>query len=136
MKSLAIILVILSFVSIAVFGFLGMNIGHSDCIMKVANGGSICPHDSTLDFIVFHVGALKGFSLAILDFSFLMIAAICLIVSLFLAFYNNLFDIYDCSKIGNFSLFQKIGEFLHSIEKIKLSHWLALSEKRDPSPSL
>lgn len=126
---------LISFIAIAVFGFMAADYSdHNRCIVAIAQGGALC-HDSALDFVVFHLGALKSFSLAIFNFAFLAIAIAFLALSIFSAFHKNLTDISN-RLIGNFSLFQKIRELLSSVEKIKFSHWLSLCEKRDPSLSL
>lgn len=138
MKKFFISFLAISFAVIAVFGFLDMNIGHSDCIMKIANGGSICPHDSALDFVVFHIGALKNFSLAIFDL--LIFAAAAIIISLFLRlnFLKHFINFNDLKfeSPDRYSYGKKISWLAAFATKIKISHWLALCEKRDPSLSL
>lgn len=127
------IIFLLGFVAIAVFGFVATDYdNHNQCIVAIAQGGSLC-HSSALDFVVFHIGTLKSFSLAILDFTFLTIA----VTLLFLAFIATIFDkkisdVCDAAVKVSYIIVQEISSLK---QKIELSHWLALREKRDPSLS-
>jgi len=84
------ILIMVSFVAIAVFGFLGiefMTSHHAPCIVSTSQGG-ICPEESApLGYINFHLNALRNFSTAVFaSVSFLILSLI-----LVLAFALNLF---------------------------------------------
>ena len=67
MKSAFITLLIISFVGVAVFGFVSMIYGDthdSGCI--VSNRlGAFCPLNSAFNFVVFHIDAFKYFSTAV-----------------------------------------------------------------------
>lgn len=130
---LFILFLTISFVAIAVFGFAASDYdNHNKCIVAIAQGGSLC-HNSALDFVVFHLGTLKSFSLAIFDFTFLTIAT----ALFFLAFIATIFDkkifnVCDAAVKVSYIIVQEISSLK---QKIELSHWLALREKRDPSLS-
>jgi hypothetical protein len=67
MTRVATIYIVISFVSVAVFGFLGisfMNDHHAACIVSTSSGAA-CPGDSPISFINFHLNALKNFSTAV-----------------------------------------------------------------------
>lgn len=68
MKSAFITLLIISFVGVAVFGFISMVFGdthHGGCIAS-NQLGALCPLNDALDFVVFHLSAFKYFSTAVL----------------------------------------------------------------------
>lgn len=122
------------FVAIAVFGFAAADYGnHERCIVAIAQGGSLC-HNSALDFVVFHIGTLKSFSLAILNIfaSAAVIAVLSAILSFFALWLNNNIIASPAEKFFK-HLFP--GIFSPPI-KLQMSHWLALREKRDPLFSL
>ncbi len=68
MKSAFITLLIMSFVGVAVFGFLSMIFDHAHNGGCIASNrlGAFCPTDSAYTFVVFHLGAFKYFSTAVL----------------------------------------------------------------------
>lgn len=116
------------FVAIAVFGFAAADYGnHERCIVAIAQGASLC-HDSALDFVVFHIGTLKSFSLAILS----MFASIAAFVALILFFIAPWLNNDNGAFPAEFFLKYLLGKFSPPI-KLKISRWLALCEKRDPS---
>lgn len=69
MKKMTAILIAVSFLGMALFGFSGMHMaqegpGHAGCAAAVLNGTE-CPHDNDLfSFVVFHIKAFKSFSVA------------------------------------------------------------------------
>lgn len=69
MKSFGVIMLIVGFVAVAVFGFAAMDAGgahsHSGCLVATLNGG-LCPVDDSIDSLAFHMNAAKSFSTAIL----------------------------------------------------------------------
>lgn len=82
MKSAFITLLIISFIGVAVFGFVSMIFGDAhgyDCIAS-NRLGAFCPLNNAFDFVIFHIGAFKYFSTAIFVFSLtLLIAALSLV---------------------------------------------------------
>ncbi len=77
MKSVFITLLIISFVGVAVFGFVSMIFGvdhNGGCI--VSNRlGSLCPTNNPIIFLVFHLGAFKYFSTAVFSAILLILLA-------------------------------------------------------------
>jgi len=67
MKFALITLLIISFVGVAVFGFVSMIFGadHNGGCIAVNRLGSLCPINNPLIFLVFHLGAFKYFSTAV-----------------------------------------------------------------------
>ncbi|KKQ90745.1 MAG: hypothetical protein UT16_C0031G0006 [Candidatus Azambacteria bacterium GW2011_GWA2_39_10] len=72
MKFAFITFLIISFVGVAVFGFVSMIFGdtHNGGCIASNRLGAFCPLNSVFDFVVFHIGAFKYFSTAIFVFSF------------------------------------------------------------------
>ena len=68
MKSAFITLLIFSFVGIAVFGFLSMIFDHAHNGGCIASNGinAFCPLNDVFTFVVYHLGAFKYFSTAVL----------------------------------------------------------------------
>lgn len=66
MKSYFVFFVIFVFVSISIFGFLGITHtkGHSGCIASTMQGAP-CPDADPLGFVSFHISALKSFGEAL-----------------------------------------------------------------------
>ena len=64
MKKALTIITVISFVSLAVFGFVGLghsSFGFSECLSK-AQGGGACPGQTNLlEYINFHLGAISSF---------------------------------------------------------------------------
>src|SRR3989338_1533603 len=83
MNSRLSILLIVGFLGIAIFGFMGMDTsghGHMDCI-ATAIQGKVCPETlSVIGFINFHFNAARFFSTAV--FGSLVIAALAILLAL------------------------------------------------------
>jgi len=71
MKSVFITLLIISFLGVAVFGFVSMVFGdtHNGGCIASSRLGAFCPLHSAFNFVVFHIDAFKYFSTAVLIFS-------------------------------------------------------------------
>jgi len=70
MKVLLTIALFLSFLSVAVFGFLAINHGsdkHNACIAAIAGKMPCLAEEGLLSLINFHLNALKSFSMAVFD---------------------------------------------------------------------
>ena len=82
--------IIVSFVAIAVFGFFGiefMTSHHASCIVSTSQGG-VCPEGAApLDYVNFHLNALRNFSTAV----FASVSFLALSLILVLVFALNLF---------------------------------------------
>ncbi|MBI2042037.1 MAG: hypothetical protein HYT20_03400 [Candidatus Nealsonbacteria bacterium] len=118
MKSALIILLVLSFMGIAVFGAFGMNHGNghgSGCIGAIANGRECAGENNSLQSINFHLKTFKSFSTAI----FLLIASLTLAA--------NLRVIADIQEVAQNKQFVVI-EQRFSLRQQKFTHWLAIHE--------
>lgn len=80
------IISIFSFISLAVFGFLGMNSamshGHAACVASVAQNFNCPAETNQIGFVSFHLDALKSFSKAVFGEHFLFLIAAFLIIAL------------------------------------------------------
>lgn len=131
-RTIATILTI-SFIGIAIFGFLGiefMNGHHASCIVSTASG-SMCPDsESPLGFINFHFNALKNFSTAVSP-SFILLA---LSLVLILSFAFGL--LREKLRASRITTPRPSGRALLDFRpplQAQFTHWLSLHEN---SPSL
>lgn len=76
MKSAFTTFLIISFIGVAIFGFLSMIFGDAHGYGCIASNrlGAFCPLNSVFDFVVFHIDAFKYFSTAVLSVIFLIIS--------------------------------------------------------------
>ncbi len=127
MKDVFAALAILSFVSVAIFGFLAMDMnnlagGHQNCIAETANANGLCPND-IIDLSFFHVNTYKSFSLAV----FASFLALLLIAGfLWIKIQNKNFEFLEKTFFTNLNLAYKPSQE-------KTFHWISLLEN---SPSL
>lgn len=123
------IFLIVSFLSVAVFGFLGMGMSshdHTGCIATAVQGGA-CPEAlGAAGFINFHFNAARFFSTAVLVVS---------VLAIFLVLASGVFmtsRLYELAVVLKYRLPQFLT--LHvSLPKEALNFLLILQEKRDPS---
>ncbi|HEY4475661.1 MAG TPA: hypothetical protein VJB92_02995 [Candidatus Paceibacterota bacterium] len=68
MKPFIVLITLVSFTAIAVFGFIVIihSGGHSSCIARVFEGAP-CPENNPVGYASFHISALKSFSSAVLN---------------------------------------------------------------------
>lgn len=130
MKLLPVVLLV-GFVSIAVFGFAGMSDGHgSGCIAAQAHGG-VCPEQNPLGFASFHMEAFRNFSSAVFSDNsaglLLMILALILISTATVAG-----KISPPAKIFTAERQRYFESFLPSCQRT-IMRWLSL---RENSPTL
>lgn len=129
MKISLTILLVISFVSIAVFGFFGMNStmgpGHkSDCIAAVAQDAD-CPQETnSLDFAIFHVDAFRSFSLTTLTVN--IATAFLLVLALFLGLGFLLRRIFYTPYLA--LSFSRFTDSSPPLPKQEFTSWLALLE--------
>ncbi|MDI6734451.1 MAG: hypothetical protein QMD50_03135 [Patescibacteria group bacterium] len=132
MKHFLATFLIISFISISVFGFSAMynsNKHHAQrggCLASLANNMN-CPDESNpFAFAAFHLGILKKFTTIVFDDKFLNAILIILLLvgaSIILRlFYEPKFFI---SRIK----FQTVSDFIEQAVKAPFYHWLALREK-------
>lgn len=130
MKMSFIILLIMSFISIAVFGVFSMHSemqNHSDNCVAASFQGTDCPKQNNIfDFIFFHFGAFKNILAVIFsNFSFSL-----------LIFYSFIIGIVGGALLGNSgppkSNFKRYKlrrlELFSSLFRYKFFYWLALHE--------
>ncbi|OGY68027.1 MAG: hypothetical protein A3H63_01665 [Candidatus Harrisonbacteria bacterium RIFCSPLOWO2_02_FULL_45_10c] len=136
MKSALTIILIFSFVGIAVFGFSAMNhgSGHTGCIAATSRLID-CPANASgiLDFIAFHLNAFQNFSVAVISdnllTAFLFFAAFLFAIALRPA--NSKLSPAFLNPGANWRI--KYKEPFANPLKSQLTHWLILHEN---SPSL
>ncbi len=129
MKDAFTLFLVVSFISIAVFGMLAVRHSadeHGGCIAAFLNGTD-CPLKNGLGFIAFHWGALKSFTTSLPMFAALLAFALFFLRLRFL------------SDIGPPALFLQTsgrraarGSFGQYAKK-KFIRWLALHTRRDPA---
>lgn len=131
MRSLISLLLIIGFLGIAIFGFMGMGIdghGHMDCIATAVQG-KICPEAfGAVGFINFHFNAARFFSTAVFGSLVLPALAVLLALALVTSILNRLRDLPLIAKY-------RLPQFLLApvfLPKDALNYWLLLHEKRDP----
>lgn len=90
-------LLLISFLSLALFGFLGMSDTYSmahapnQCLASLAQNGACPPEENTVASAVFHTNALKVFTTTLLTVSLVLLAA----AVLFLAFVKPAFAVLE-----------------------------------------
>ena len=134
MNSWLSILLIIGFLGIAIFGFMGMGTdghGHMDCIATAVQG-KICPETfGVAGFINFHFNAARFFSTAVFGSLALTALAVFLSFALVTLILSRLRDLPLIAKY-------RLPQFLlapASLPKDALNYWLLLHEKRDPAYS-
>ncbi|MEX2053010.1 MAG: hypothetical protein WD898_02155 [Candidatus Paceibacterota bacterium] len=129
MKPILTMLVVISFLGMAVLGFWTMNhaTGHTACAASLAQG-SLCPN-SVLSFISFHVNAFRTFSSAILGQLVLLFLAMILLASPSLV--QPPWQSFPENRLRYTGIIEQKPPNIF----IQLLSWFSLHEKRDPSPS-
>lgn len=129
MRPIYTIFLILAFISITVFGFLGMqhNSGHgpTGCIAVMAKGVNCPLNANSFLFAFFHLDTLKSFSTATLNYSHFNILAL-------LAFIVLLLSWLSYFRIGSYLLLPATKDYRQNTYFIPLQQnlacWLALHE--------
>ena len=126
-------LAIISFISVAVFGFVALSNCHGEtglgCIASLAEG-LFCPAgENTVISALFHANIYHGFSTAVLSAS-ILIAALLLLGFLTLRFGSQFFSTTLLKYLPGQS-----GELakLSFLVRQPRTNWLSLHEKRDPA---
>lgn len=126
MKSAFVTLLIISFVGVAVFGFVSMIFGdtHNGGCIASNRLGAFCPLNSTFDFVVFHIDAFKYFSTAIFIFSLTLL----LTALAFIAFSVLPRPLNNEEDEDIFSAMQTcvLPRITRIIQKIDFNNWLSL----------
>ncbi|MDD2807523.1 MAG: hypothetical protein PHW95_03335 [Patescibacteria group bacterium] len=114
--------ILISFILIAVFGFLGMfgesDLGYHGCLADTAQGATCPVNAGALGMINFHLGTFLSFSSAILAYVLIL-----LLVVLFLGTVDFSFDKFSGAKVRSAQQ-QRSGNFYAS-RRSQLG-WLAL----------
>ena len=120
MKSVFITLLIISFVGVAVFGFISMIFGvdHNGGCIASNRLGALCPINNPLIFLVFHLGAFKYFSTAVFG-TVLLLLLFGIVFSILPKPLNS--DEEEDEFIFGRSFFESFCIF-----KKQLNHWLSL----------
>ena len=121
MKSALTTFLIISFLGVAVFGFLSMiyGAGHgAGCIASVVGGSAVCPQNA-LAFLS-HLNAFKYFSTAVLGVIFLILA-VGLVFSIFPPSLNNDEDDFAFAAIRI-----NADARMTRIKKLDFTNWLSL----------
>lgn len=139
MRSILATILTISFVAVAIFGFVAINPNggrsFNGCIAAASHGGSCPGEESPLNIFDFHINAFKSFSTAVFD----------LLILGFVVFVAAPFVLKALQEIYRASLKQVLidnryklrhKECLNSTSLIrKLFRWLAIHELRDPETS-
>ena len=130
MKSAFITLLIISFIGVAVFGFVSMIFGdmHNGGCIASNQLGAFCPLNSVFDFVVFHIGAFKYFSTAIFVFSLTL-----LLVALSFIIFSVLPRPLNNDEDEDFVFGVQRGKFPMLLKNKEIIRWLLLRIK---SPAL
>lgn len=120
MKSVFISILIISFLGVAVLGFLSMIFDHEHNGGCIASNrlGVLCPLNSTFNFVVYHLGAFKYFSTAVFD-SVLLVVIFGMIFSL-------LPRPLDKDEEDEFVFPTQIGKSLEFTKSKEVIRWLSL----------
>lgn len=116
---------ILSFIIIAAFGLFLMGTMHGSCIAETVNG-ALCPLSDPLTGIAFHLNAFKVFSNAVFSSTILLLTLLSAAAFLFLS--------GDAPSLVS-PTFANLDDAETKVIPVshKLSDWISLHEKRDPT---
>lgn len=136
MKSVFTILLIFSFLGIAVFGVFAMShgagYGHNGCIAATVNGQP-CPEDNNpLQFLAFHLDAFRSFATATFGDHFA--SALFLLIALVLTVAVGIIGVIHPApptSATNYRCRQFLESYSFPFQR-EFTHWLTLHEKRDP----
>ena len=132
MKSTFIIILLIAFMGIVVFGLITMNhrnsYDHKSCIVATAQGTDCPKGTDSLSFVSFHLDAFKNFSTAVFGNNILSIfLAIVALISL-VGFGVSLRVNVQPPQLGLFSRRRRFLESFYSPFQKELTSWLALHE--------
>ncbi|MDO8676695.1 MAG: hypothetical protein Q7K16_03555 [Candidatus Azambacteria bacterium] len=120
MKSAFIILLIVGFLGVAVFGFLSMIYSemHDGGCIASNSLSALCPLNDVFIFVVYHLGAFKYFSTAVF--------AVTLLSLLFGAIFSILPRPLDKDEEDDYVFSIQIGKFPKFIKSKEVARWLSL----------
>ena len=139
MNSFVTILLILSIIGLAAFGFFAVlcenGAGHNCCIAEIIAKTvtrQACPQNNALAYIDFHFGALKSLSTAVFDAPLFLFLAIVLLGLISVVLSSRIFEHKINSRFSLF-LYYLSQDSMEGVFQFKKSYlrWLALRERRD-----
>jgi len=127
MKRLFVLLIVISFVAIAVFGFLGMdhdNMAGGGCLASAANG-SPCPEKANPFAVAFfHLNAFAKFGTALLVENLMLLFSILVALFAILTIWGTGFKLQK-QELTGFSSFRSLSVQYNSFAR-KIAYWLTL----------
>ncbi|OGY60967.1 MAG: hypothetical protein A3I33_00190 [Candidatus Colwellbacteria bacterium RIFCSPLOWO2_02_FULL_45_11] len=127
------IFLLIGFVGLAVFGTFGVHTGmqnHESGCIAAAIQGTDCPKETNLfEYVTFHLGTYKDFSLATIDNNVVSSLLLTLIYLLFAGL--ALSQIYSL-KSPQLVSYNRLTNSLYNPQEQRLAHWLAL-HKNSPT---
>lgn len=123
MKSAFITLLIISFVGVAVFGFVSMifGAGHNGGCIAANRLGALCPLNNAFTLVVFHLDAFKYFSTVVFVFSLAL-----LLVALSLVVFSVLPRPLSNDEDDDYIFSIQIGKFPTLLKSKEITRWLSL----------
>ncbi len=133
MKKLFVLLIVISFVAIAVFGFLGMDHNNmtGGCFASAANGSPCPTKASAFAIAFFHLNAFAKFGTALLIDNLIVLFSLLITLFSVLTIWGTGFKLQKQEFIGFFS-FKSLSVQYNSFAR-KIAYWLALLKN---SPAL
>lgn len=132
MKKFAVTLIIISFISISLFGYFGMfngtMSGYEKCLASLFHGAS-CPADGEFHLFNVHMNLYKSFSQG-LEMAF---AALTLILAMMFVAANRV--IFQCL-ISKFFVTDVVRKYSFHFKKSPHIFWLELLERKDAAETI
>lgn len=125
------LILLTAFISVAVFGFIGMGhtLTHSSCIAATAQGMTGCTKgDGPLSEAGFHLGLFKHFSQALVN-TLVVLAAL---VAVFLAVWSIANTIAHSTNLPAYTVIIRETSQIFKRAHVRMLHWLQTLSKRDP----
>ncbi len=122
----------ISFISIAVFGFVGMGHfgSHDSCLAAAANLGCLDSSDNSLAVANFHIETFKKFSTATLNL-YISVLLLSLLFFIILEWFKNE-NKKVLLKTALASYTTNPSRVYETAQERKIIDWLTLHQKRDP----
>lgn len=125
-RNYLIFVLLVSIISIGVFGFLGMG-GHQSCLAATFEGMPVCPAQGAgFDDALFHIEVFKSFSQAV------SVAAVVLLLLIVLMIAGAWFMSVHLPALVTHAQGTVQLEEIHLRSRRRMQQWLAILEKRDP----
>ncbi|MBI2624366.1 hypothetical protein HYW67_02625 [Candidatus Parcubacteria bacterium] len=131
MDRLTAILLVVGFISIAVFGFIAMGHGEGHnqyACVAAASQAAPCPQDGPVAWALFHAAAYKGFSTAVISVAVLAMLLAAVIAIFAFAVLVNAAAARGVLRMQISAVWESVA-----VSGQRLLKWLTICEKRDPS---